>query len=128
MQPSNLLARHALKAMKKIVVLALLIATLHSNAQKQTVVEQYCEMIANPPFVTSTPNIKLSFGSKTLEKKFKYLSDSIYKMDLPMEALNFMSKNGWKLVKYYHEKEGLSSPLIFKVYLLKKQFTLRELQ
>ncbi len=114
--------------MKKIATLALLTIILDANAQKSILVEQYCELTANPRLITSNPNIWLNFGSKVLQQKFKPLSDSVHKMSQPVEALNFMAQNGWTLVKYYIEEEGASSTRFYRIYLLRKKFQPKDLR
>lgn len=114
--------------MKKIATLVLLTIMLGASAQKPVLIEQYCELTSNPRLVTSNPNIWLNFGSKVLQQKFKPLSDSVHKMSQPVEALNFMARNGWTLVKYYIEEEGASSSSFYRIYLLKKKFQLKELR
>jgi hypothetical protein len=74
-------------------------------AQKDSVmVEQYCEVIATPRLLSSRVTVDIDFGDLRSIWKDNRLKDEdgrLVKFNTVIDALNFMGKDGWKLVNAF---------------------------
>jgi hypothetical protein len=95
--------------MKKFIIIALLImGAQHSFAQTDSgKVEQFCQIIARPRLFSSRVTIDMDFGG---EKRFwkdtrlKSKQGQIKKFNTIVDAMNFMTKEGWTFVNAYPVK------------------------
>lgn len=92
--------------MKKFVITSfILMATLQSFCQNDTAtVEQYCEIVATPRLLSSKVTIDIDFGeSRSIWKDNRLKTDDgrLKKFNTVMDALNYMGKDGWRLVNAF---------------------------
>jgi hypothetical protein len=91
--------------MKNLLIMALLMCSLHSFAQKDSVkVEQFCQIIAVPRLLSNKVTINIDFGE---EKKFwsdtrlKTWTDKVRTFNTIIDAMNYMGKAGWSFINAY---------------------------
>lgn len=113
--------------MKKILFAFLLLASVHSYAQDSTKVEQYCQVTATGRLFSNKVTIDVDFGEERSIWKDHRLKDEdgkLKKFNTTIDALNYLGKQGWKLVNAYPvtNTNGVS----FYHYLFKKSFAKSE--
>jgi hypothetical protein len=95
---------------KTIILFVLIVGTLHSYAQTDSIkVEQFCQVIASPRLLSNKVTIDIDFGD---EKKF--WSDTrlrtgegrVKKFNTIIDAMNFMGREGWSFINAYPVKNG----------------------
>lgn len=110
--------------MKRFVFVCLLFIAFKSNAQKDTLkVEQYCELVATPRLLSSKVTIDIDYGDERSVWKDNRLRDEngkLKKFNTVIDALNFLGKDGWKLVNAF-PVFAPNSPAVYH-YVLKKEF------
>jgi hypothetical protein len=99
--------------MKKITLLFCLISCIYkTNAQTNTTtIEQYCSLNVMPRLLSNKVNIDVDYGNP--RKLFSFKDNRIKddngkakKFNTAVEALNYMSAQGWKLVNAMAMSEG----------------------
>jgi hypothetical protein len=101
--------------MKKILLILLLSIPIFTYAQsdstKNHAKEEYCMLIATAKFMSAKVNITVDFGQETHLFAFKdtRLKDDTGKVvtfNSVIDALNYMSTQGWEFVNAYALSEG----------------------
>ncbi|MCY7422420.1 MAG: DUF4177 domain-containing protein [Chitinophagaceae bacterium] len=110
--------------MKKLVFLLLLMVALKSNAQKDSLrVEQYCELVATPRLLSSKVTIDIDYGDERSvwnDNRLRDENGKLKKFNTVIDALNFLGKDGWKLVNAF-PVFSTNAPSVYH-YVLKKEF------
>ncbi len=112
--------------MKKLLVLTMVLVSYVSYGQTKT--EQYCEMLAIGKLFSTKVNITIDFGqAKNIwaDSRMKDENGNTRTFNSVMDALNFMAKEGWKLVNAFPITEGGSN--VYH-YVLKREFDISELK
>jgi hypothetical protein len=118
--------------MKKITFLiCLLTATLFSYSQQTVpskVIEQYCSLNIMPRLLSNKVNIDIDYGNP--RKLFSFKDNRVKdengkakKFNTAVEALNYMSSQGWKLVNAFTITEGGSAVIR---YIMKRDIDVTE--
>ena len=81
----------------------ILLTSLQSFSQSDTsaAVEQYCEVIATPRLLSTKVTIDIDFGERRSiwkDNRLKEDDGKLKKFNTVIDALNYMGKDGWKLV------------------------------
>ena len=109
---------------RKLVFVCLLLIAFKSNAQQDTLrVEQYCELVATPRLLSSKVTIDIDYGDERSIWKDNRLKDEngkLKKFNTVIDAINYLGKNGWKLVNAFPVSTG-NAPMVYH-YLFKKEF------
>lgn len=99
-----------------------------SNAQEDTArVEQYCEVVATGRILSNKVTIDIDYGEERSIWKDSRLKDDngrLKKFNTVIDAINYLGKNGWKLVNAFPVSIG-NSPMVYH-YVFKKEFLKRE--
>jgi hypothetical protein len=117
-----------MKQIKRILLLTLAAISVFIfvsiNVQAQSVVkkiEQYCQLTANTT-LSKKITMSVDFGNTTIgtftDARIKNDSGKVVKFNTIIDALNYMGKNGWKLVFVYPTDKNNNT--IY--YLFKKEF------
>lgn len=114
--------------MKNIIIIAIILFTsLTSYCQSDTSkVEQYAEVVATPRLLSSKVTIDIDYGeerSMWRDNRLKEDNGRVKKFNTVIDALNYMGKDGWKLVNAYPIISGSSQ--IYH-YVFKKAFSKAE--
>ena len=114
--------------MKKITLLFCLIIALETNAQQDTTkVEQYCEVVATARLLSTKVTIDIDYGEERSIWKDNRLKDEngkLKKFNTTIDAINYLGKNGWKLVNAFPVLNG-NGPMVYH-YVFKKEFSKAE--
>jgi hypothetical protein len=114
--------------MKKIIVFFCLFIALKSNAQQDlTRVEQYCEVVATGRLLSNKVTIDIDYGEERSIWKDNRLKDDngkLKKFNTVIDAINYLGKDGWKLVNAFPVLTG-NGPMIYH-YVFKKEFSKAE--
>ena len=109
---------------RKLVFVCLLLIAFKSNAQQDTLrVEQYCELVATPRLLSSKVTIDIDYGDERSIWKDNRIRDEngkLKKFNTVIDALNFLGKEGWKLVNAFPVFTP-NSPVVYH-YVLKQEF------
>lgn len=111
------------------LVLSFVICLLAVAGAKAQKVEQYCEMTAQAKLFSRKVTVDIDYGEarKWISFKDTRMKDEegkIKSFNSVMDALNFMGRNGWKLVNAFLVTE--SGTNIYH-YVLKREFDKSEL-
>ncbi len=109
----------------KIIVFALLLsASLPTKAQQDsTKVEQYCQVLATGRLLSSKVTIDIDYGEERSiwkDNRLKNDEGRLKKFNTVIDALNYLGKNGWKLVNAFPVSTG-NGPMFYH-YVFKKDF------
>jgi hypothetical protein len=113
--------------MKKIILTCCFaVAALLSNAQtNELTVEQYCSLNVMPRLLSAKVNIDVDYGNP--RKLFSFKDNRVKdddgkakKFNTAVEALNYMSAQGWKLVNAMAMTEGGNA--VYR-YIMKREIT-----
>jgi hypothetical protein len=118
--------------MKKTTLLIYLVTTtLFSYSQQNIsakVIEQYCSLNIMPRLLSNKVNIDIDYGSP--RKLFSFKDNRVKdengkakKFNTAVEALNYMSSQGWKLVNTFTITEGGSAVIR---YIMKRDIEVTE--
>jgi hypothetical protein len=114
--------------MKKITLLVCLFIALQSNAQQDTPkVEQYCEVVATARLLSNKVTIDIDYGEERSIWKDNRLKDENgkpRKFNTTIDAINYLGKNGWRLVNAFPVLTG-NGPMVYH-YVFKKEFSKAE--
>ena len=113
--------------MKKIILLLVCFAACRALAQDSTKVEQYCEVTATGKLFSNKVTVDVDYGEERSFWKDHRLKDEdgrLKKFNSVIDALNYLGKQGWKLVNAYPVYNGSSSNVYH--YVFKKDFLLKE--
>ncbi len=103
--------------MKKILLLFLLASPFLSKAQTDTTAkphEQYCMIIATAKLLSTKVTITVDFGQETKlfafkDQRLKDAEGKVLSFNSVIDALNYMSGQGWIFVNAYALSEGSGS-------------------
>ncbi len=110
--------------MKPVIILFFLLTAWQVYGQDTTKVEQYCEVTieTRSSFSSNKVVIKVDYGQQRNVWKQNWLKDKggkPQKFNSPVDAINFMGKEGWKLVNAFGLGGGADST---HCYIFKKEF------
>lgn len=116
--------------MKKLTVIAVILFTsFRSFAQVDTgMAEQYAEVVAAPRLLSNKVTIDIDYGverSIWKDNRLKEENGKLKKFNTTIDALNYMGKEGWKLVNAFPVMAGQNSQVYH--YVFKKSFTRSEI-
>lgn len=109
--------------MKLSLITVLLFLSFSVFAQDTTKVEQYCEVVATSRLLSNKVTIDVDYGDeRSIWKDHRLRTDEgkLKKFNTVMDALNFLGKDGWKLVNAFPISDG-NSPKVYH-YVFKKEF------
>ena len=97
--------------MKKVIFLFFaLSASFALSAQTDTSkIEQYCQVIATPRFLSNKVTIDIDFGEQKSfwrDERLKTYDGKLKKFNTIIDALNFMGKEGWSFINAYPVRSG----------------------
>lgn len=107
--------------MKKIFIILFLCFAIQGMAQET--VEQYCEVVATPKLLSSKVTIDIDFGEERSiwkDNRLKTEEGKLKKFNTTIDALNFMGKQGWKLVNAFPVYTSSSTQVYH--YVFRKEF------
>jgi hypothetical protein len=113
--------------MKKLLVLFIIVLPVIAFAQADTLkVEQYCEVVATSRMFSKKVTIDIDYGEARSIWKDNRLKDedgNLKKFNTTIDALNYLGKQGWKLVNAFPMSEGstTNSVSIYHFYF-KREF------
>lgn len=113
--------------MKSILVTLLLFASLSLLAQDTTRVEQYCEVVATGRLLSNKVTIDIDYGEeRSIWKDHRVRTDEgkLKKFNSVVDAVNYLGKDGWKLVNAFPISAG-NGPMVYH-YVFKKEFAKSE--
>jgi len=113
--------------MKSILFTFLLFWSLSSLAQDTTRVEQYCEVVATGRILSNKVTIDIDYGEeRSIWKDHRVRTDEgkLKKFNSVIDAINFLGKDGWKLVNAFPISTG-NGPVVYH-YVFKKEFAKSE--
>lgn len=113
--------------MKTFFIIGLLILSVTSYAQDTTKLEQYCEVVATGRILSNKVTIDIDYGEERSIWKDHRLKDEdgkLKKFNSVIDALNYLGKQGWRLVNAFPVTEG-NGPKVYH-YVFKKEFTKAE--
>jgi len=114
--------------MKKIIFIALTVfVPILCHAQTDTTAkprEQYCMIIATAKLLSTKVNITVDFGQETKlfafkDQRLKDAEGKVITFNSVIDALNYMSSQGWYLVNAYALSEGSGSAKVLN-YVMRK--------
>ena len=107
--------------MKIILLFCCMLTFLTGSSQStETTVEQYCDIISSR-VSASKVIIEVDYGNEKRNWKSNRLKEDgkLKKFNSDIDAINYMGKNGWKLVNTY-TIANVSGAVVH--YILKKEF------
>ena len=115
--------------MKKVIVLIIFLYSFkQSFSQRDTAkIEQYCEVVATPRALSNKVTINVDYGEERSiwkDNRLKTEEGKLKKFNTTIDALNYMGKEGWKLVNAFPITVGTNSQVYH--YVFKKFFTKAE--
>ncbi|SRR5258706_14395459 len=116
--------------MKKIIIIiTIAFISLRSFSQSDTTkVEQYCEVIATPRFLSNKVTLEINYGEEKSfwrDNRLKSDEGKIKKFNSVVDALNYMGKDGWTFVNAFPVNIGTTQVYHygFKKVFLKSEIT-----
>jgi hypothetical protein len=96
--------------MKKIFIIALILGSLHSFAQTDSIkVEQFCQVIAKPRLLSNKVTIDIDFGDEKSfwsDTRLRTWEGKIKQFNTIIDAMNFMGREGWSFINAYPVRYG----------------------
>lgn len=96
--------------MKKIFIIGLILGSLHSFAQTDSVkVEQFCQVIAKPRLLSNKVTIDIDFGDEKSfwsDTRLRTWEGKIKQFNTIIDAMNFMGREGWSFINAYPVRYG----------------------
>ena len=105
----------------------LLFVSLSAIGQDTTKVEQYCEVVATARLLSNKVTIDIDYGEeRSIWKDHRIRTDEgkLKKFNSVIDAVNYLGKDGWKLVNAFPIYTG-SGPMVYH-YVFKKEFSKAE--
>ena len=92
--------------MKKIIMITILLfgAKITFAQSDSAKVEQYCQIVATPKFLSNKVSIDIDFGEEKSywrDTRLKSYSGTVRKFNTIIDALNFMGRDGWMFINAY---------------------------
>ncbi len=113
--------------MKSALITLFLFATLPVLAQDSTKVEQYCEVVATGRLLSNKVTIDIDYGEgRSIWKDHRLRTDEgkLKKFNSVIDAINYLGKDGWKLVNAFPISTG-NNPTVYH-YVFRKEFNKSE--
>ncbi|MEO6636692.1 MAG: hypothetical protein ABIN25_00360 [Ginsengibacter sp.] len=113
--------------MKPALITMFMFLALSAIAQDTTRVEQYCEVVATGRLLSNKVTIDIDYGEeRSIWKDHRIRNDEgkFKKFNSVIDAVNYLGKDGWKLVNAFPISNG-NNPMIYH-YVFKKEFTRSE--
>ena len=111
--------------MKRAIVIFCLFIAFKGNAQQDASnVEQYCEVVATGRLLSNKVTIDIDYGEQRSIWRDNRLKDDdgkLKKFNTVIDALNYLGKDGWKLVNAFPVATG-NGPMVYH-YVFKKEFS-----
>jgi hypothetical protein len=108
--------------MKKLLLFSVVLISLSASAQNENV-EQYCEVVATPKLLSSKVTIDVDYGEERSiwkDNRMRDESGKLKKFNTTIDALNYLGKQGWKLVNAFPVLTGTNTMVYH--YVLKREF------
>ena len=115
--------------MKSGLFLLFLFVSFSAIGQDTTKVEQYCEVIATGRLLSNKVTIDINYGDeRSIWKDHRVRTDGgkLKKFNSVIDAINYLGKEGWKLVNAFPISSG-NGPLVYH-YVFKKEFARSDLE
>lgn len=115
--------------MKNIIALALLFISFNSFSQDSSRVEQYCKVVVTPRVLSTKVTIAVDYGEQRSvwkDNRLKNEEGKLVKFNTEIDALNYLGKQGWKLVNAYPLSVPNSTPVYH--YVFRKEFSRGEVE
>jgi hypothetical protein len=115
--------------MKKIFTLVFILVTVTSFSQDTEKVEQYCKVIVTGRMLSTKVVISVDYGEERSlwkDNRLKNEEGKLVKFNTEIDALNYLGKQGWKLVNAYPITNANSAPIYH--YLFRKEFPKTEVE
>ena len=115
--------------MKKILTLALLFFALNSFSQDTEKVEQYCKVVVTGRMLSTKVVISVDYGEERSvwkDNRLKNEDGKLVKFNSEIDALNYLGKQGWKLVNAYPISMPNTAPVYH--YVFRKEFSRAEVE
>ena len=115
--------------MKIITIIALILfSSFQSFSQTDAdKVEQYAEVVATPRLLSAKVTIDIDYGEERSiwkDNRIKTDEGRLKKFNTTIDALNYMGKEGWKLVNAFPVFTGANTQVYH--YVFKKSFSKAE--
>jgi hypothetical protein len=113
--------------MKSSLITLFLFVSLSTFGQDSTKVEQYCEVVATGRLLSNKVTIDIDYGEeRSIWKDHRLRTDEgkLKKFNSVIDAINFLGKDGWKLVNAFPISTG-NNPTVYH-YVFKKDFSKSE--
>jgi hypothetical protein len=115
--------------MKRLNLLLLLSFFFFNSYSQQdsAKVEQYCEVVATGRILSNKVTIDIDYGEeRSIWKDHRLRNDegNLKKFNSVIDAINYLGKDGWKLVNAFPINSG-SGPAVYH-YVFKKEFAKSE--
>ena len=112
--------------MKNIITIILILFSSYQSFSQTDAdkVEQYAEVVATPRLLSSKVTIDIDYGEERSiwkDNRLKNGEGKLKKFNTVIDALNYMGKEGWKLVNAFPITIGTNSQVYH--YVFKKPFT-----
>jgi hypothetical protein len=114
--------------MKKLFTFAFLFFTISSFAQDSEKVEQYCKLVVTPRLLSTKVTIAVDYGEERSvwkDNRLKNDDGKLIKFNTEIDALNYLGKQGWKLVNAYPVTVGTNTNPTYH-YVFRKEFSKAE--
>ena len=114
--------------MKSLLLLLLLLPILTLAQTDTSLVEQYCSVNVYPRALSSKVTIEVDYGEARSVWKNNRLKDqegNVVKFNTFIDAMNFMGRQGWKLVNSMLITTGTSNTGYYS-YVFRKEFPKKE--
>lgn len=109
--------------MKKIVTVFALALSMSCYSQDSTKVEQYCEVVATGRLFSNKVTIDIDYGEERSiwkDNRVREENGKLKKFNSVVDAINYLGKNGWRLVNAFPISSG-NGPMVYH-YVFKKEF------
>jgi hypothetical protein len=113
--------------MKYIFLFLLTFSFTNTKSQDSLKVEQYCEVIATGKLLSNKVTIDIDYGEERSfwkDHRLKEDNGKLKKFNSVIDAINYLGKQGWKLVNAFPVSTG-NGPMVYH-YVFKKDFLLSE--
>ena len=114
--------------MKKLLFLSFLLPLFASSQADTSMVEQYCSVNVYPRALSNKVTIEVDYGEAKSVWKNNRLKDqegNVVKFNTYIDAMNYMGKQGWKLVNSMMITTGTANTGYYS-YVFRKEFAKKE--
>jgi hypothetical protein len=117
-----------MKRLKLVLLLSVYFLNGYSQ-QDSAKVEQYCEVVATGRLLSNKVTIDIDYGEeRSIWKDHRVRTEEgrLKKFNSVIDAINYLGKDGWKLVNAFPVSTG-NGPMVYH-YVFKKEFSLSDTQ